>query len=296
MKRAGFVAAAALAVGLLVFLGNGGPAFAGTVPWSAPAAGSVVSASTTGTSDPTGTVEPTGTVDPTSTVEPTGAPTPTSTVEPAFPSWMKRFWGRRVHRIITKRRVVALTFDDGPNFRTKQAIRILKRYGAKGTFFATGYQSKKKGMAAMNRLVLSEGMELANHTMDHERLNHSYGLSVREITSLEKLLIKQTGHGTRWVRAMGGAVNSTGLRATRATKHLYAQWSVSIQDSVRRYTPPGTLYHNVVDHVRPGAIVLMHVTHLETLKALPRIVAELKRRGYKMVTLSEMAPMGRPYP
>lgn len=119
---------------------------------------------------------------------------------------------------------------------------------------------------------------------------------MKEIDDVEKLVIAQTGHGTTWVRAMGGAVDATGLKATRRTGHLYAQWSLSIADSVRHYTPPSVLYHNVVDHIRPGSIVLMHVTHAETLKALPMICRELKRRGYEMVTLSQMAAMGDPYP
>jgi peptidoglycan/xylan/chitin deacetylase (PgdA/CDA1 family) len=95
---------------------------------------------------------------------------------------------------------------------------------------------------------------------------------------------------------MGGDVTLTGLRATRRTGHLYAQWSLAVGDSVLGYTPPSRLYHNIVDHVRPGSIILMHVTHPETLAALPSIVRELKRRGYKMVTLSQMAAMGKPYP
>jgi len=233
---------------------------------------------------------------PTSTVEPTQTVVPTPTVDPSRSAWMKRYWGRRVHRVKTTQRVVALTFDDGPNSRTGTAVRILDSYGAKGTFFATGYQSKKPKMAAMNRYVLAQGHELANHTMNHDKLDKSYALSIKAIDRLEKLLIAQTGQGTTWVRAMGGAVDSQGLKATRKTGHLYAQWSLSIADSVRRYTPPNALYHNVVDHIRPGSVVLMHVTHPETLKALPRICRELKRRGYRMVTLSEMAAMGNPYP
>jgi peptidoglycan-N-acetylglucosamine deacetylase len=287
MKRATLVVMAAVAAMLLL-------------AWSAPAFAQPfatgVSAPVFATAETTLGTEPTGTTEPTPTVEPTGTVEPTPTVEPAFPTWMKRYWLHRVHRVRTTRRVVALTFDDGPNSRTKPAIRILDAFGAKGTFFAIGDCSRMKGMAAVNRYVLASGNELANHTMHHQRLDKSLATDVKAINDLEKLLIAQTGRGTRWVRAMGGDVNSTGLKATRKTNHLYAQWSVSIADSVRGYTPPSRLYHNVVDHVRPGAVVLMHVTHPETLAALPSIVRELKRRGYQMVTLSQMAAMGYPYP
>ena len=230
----------------------------------------------------------------TPSVDPTVTPPP----EPApDPAWVARFLGHRVHAVKKLPvKYVALTFDDGPNFRTKKAIAILERYGAKGTFFVTGSMSKKRGGATANRLVISTGNELANHTWSHNRLNKTYAADLKAINRLEKLLKAQTGQGTRWVRAMGGAVNKTGLKATKNSGHLYAQWSVSIADSVRGTSNPHRLYHNVVDHVKTGSVVLMHVTHPETLAALPAICAELKARGYKMVTLSEMAEHGKPWP
>jgi peptidoglycan/xylan/chitin deacetylase (PgdA/CDA1 family) len=220
----------------------------------------------------------------------------TTPTVPTYPAWMKRYWGHRVHRAVTTKKVVALTFDDGPTTLTDDFVRVLERYDVKGTFFVTGSQSKRKFGKSENLYVLKHGFELANHTMYHQRLDKSYAYDVKAINDLETLLKKQTGHGTRWVRAMGGDVTRTGLRATRGTHHLYAQWSVSSGDSVLGYSPPHRLYHHVVDHVRPGSIVLMHVTHPETLAALPAIVRNLKSRGYKMVTLSEMAAMGKPYP
>lgn len=208
---------------------------------------------------------------------------------------MARYRGRRIHRIRTSKRMVALTFDDGPNTRTRQAVDILNAYGGKGTFFATGTCSLYSRGASLNRYVLQRGHELANHTANHKPLNRSYAFDVAQINGAERTLVRQTGRGTVWVRAMGGGVNATGLRATKNTGHLYAQWSLDSLDSKRRYTAPHRIYHNVVDHVRPGDVVLLHVTHPESLKALPSICAELRRRGYKMVTLSELAANGRPW-
>jgi peptidoglycan/xylan/chitin deacetylase (PgdA/CDA1 family) len=191
--------------------------------------------------------------------------------------------------------MVALTFDDGPNRRTKPFVDVLDRYGAKGTFFATWLCSRKSGMAAANRYLLAHGHELANHTMTHEPLTGTYAFDVAQIMGIERMLIQQTGKKTLWVRAMGGGVNATGLRATKNTGHLYAQWSLDSLDSHRRYTSPHRIYHNVVDHVRSGDVILLHVTHRESLAALPAILRELRRRGYKMVTLSELAAHGKPW-
>jgi peptidoglycan/xylan/chitin deacetylase (PgdA/CDA1 family) len=209
-------------------------------------------------------------------------------------SWMDRYRGRKVSRIRTTQRAVALTFDDGPNKRTRSAVDILDAYGAKGTFFATWWCSRHPANAVANRYVVSRGHELANHTTRHKPLTRSYRADVTEIMGIERMLVEQTGSPTIWVRAMGGSVNKTGLRATRDTGHLYAQWSVDSMDARRRYTAPTRLYRNVVRRIRPGDIVLMHVTHPETLAALPLICAELQRQGYRMVTLSELAAAGSP--
>ncbi len=61
----------------------------------------------------------------------------------------------------------------------------------------------------------------------------------------------------------------------------------------RPYTAPDKLYHNVVDHVRAGDVILLHQTHPESIRALPRSARSLKARGYKMVTLSKLASVSR---
>jgi peptidoglycan-N-acetylglucosamine deacetylase len=226
--------------------------------------------------------------DPTSSVDPTVTPRPDT-------SWMARYRGHKVGRIRTSRREVALTFDDGPNFRTDKFVAVLDGYGAKGTFFATWLRSRCKGMGAANRNLLEHGHELANHTMQHEMLRRSYAFDIHQILGAESILARQTGVATTWVRAMGGGVNSTGVRAVNNTGRLYAQWSIDSLDSHARYTAPHRIYHNVVDHVRPGDVILLHVTHPESLAALPAILKELGRRGYRMVTLSELASHGRPW-
>lgn len=221
--------------------------------------------------------------------------TPTTDPAPApDTSWMSRYRGRKTGRIRTTQRMVALTFDDGPNFRTARAVDILDSYGAKGTFFATWWCSRHASGARVNRYVVAQGHELANHTTHHKMLTKSYGFDIREIMGIERMLIAQTGKPTTWVRAMGGGVNKTGLRAVRDTGHLYAQWSIDSYDSHRRYTKPSKLVHNVVAHARPGDVILLHVTHRETLTALPAICAGLRARGFTMVTLSQLAATGSP--
>lgn len=211
-------------------------------------------------------------------------------------SWMRRFTGRRVHRIVTAQNAVALTFDDGPTRLTKKTVQILDRYGAKGTFFVTGWCSDHPWAAVANRYTVSRGHELANHTAHHKSLLNDLPFCTSEIADLDRLLKTQTGSGTTWVRARGGGVDKVGLEATAQTGHLYAQWSVDSKDSKALHTEPSTICDNVVNNVQPGSIVLLHLEHPESIEALPEICRRLKERGYEMVTLTELAKTGTPYP
>ncbi len=88
---------------------------------------------------------------------------------------------------------------------------------------------------------------------------------------------------------MGGGIDRTGMRAVVKTGQLCSYGRSTPTTRIASYTPPSTLYRNVIHGVNSGDVILIHQTHPETVKALPAICRELKRRGYKMVTLSELA-------
>lgn len=212
----------------------------------------------------------------------------------SFNDWKERYRGHLLHGVRTNQRWVAITIDDGPNVRTDVVARTLERYGARGTFFWTGQLMSSEYRRKMT--VLSRrGHEFANHTENHSTLSgHSYSYDWSQIQTTSAKIYCATGRRPNWVRPMGGGIDSTGMRAIARSRSLCVIWSIDSRDSHARYTSPGTLYRNVVDHVRPGDVILMHESHGETLQALPLICAELSRRGYKMVTLSQLAASGTP--
>jgi peptidoglycan/xylan/chitin deacetylase (PgdA/CDA1 family) len=228
----------------------------------------------------------------TTTIEPT-VPTPPT---PATGWWSvsfvkSRYRGVNTTHVHVKQKVVALTFDDGPNDGTTQRIvDILNQYGAKGTFFFRG-----RGMKPADILAVSEsGNEIGNHTISHTGLTgQSTAVMNRELDRVNNQIEKITGQRPVWVRAKAGSISRRGLQAVRAKGMFYANWNVHSKDtnwslSQRQIT------RNVVRGVKPGAIVLMHQTRPATIDALPSILAQLSAQGYKFVTLSELAAMGRP--
>ncbi|NTU70397.1 MAG: polysaccharide deacetylase family protein [Coriobacteriia bacterium] len=207
--------------------------------------------------------------------------------------WRDRYVGKRVHGYKAPSKMVAITIDDGPNTRTPEICRILEKYGAKGTFFFTNQLLRRGSYMTQARLSYDRGHEIANHTAKHDMLNGPYAFDYKSVGVTKTTIREATGFSPIWVRPMGGGINSVGDRAIKNSGQLCAIWSLDSYDSHARYTPPTKLYRNVVDHVRSGDVILIHQTHAESVEALPRICATLKARGYKMVTLSELASVSR---
>lgn len=203
-------------------------------------------------------------------------------------NWPKRYRGKKIGGFSNKKKMVAITIDDGPNHRTMEICSILEKYDAKGTFFFTR-QLLNRGNRWQARRAYDRGHEIANHTANHKMLTGSYRTSYSQAYLPMATIRASTGFDPIWVRAMGGGVDRTGMRAVVNTGQLYCNWSVDSYDSHARYTPPSVLYRNVMRAVNSGDVILIHQTHPETVRALPAICRALKRRGYKMVTLSELA-------
>jgi len=207
--------------------------------------------------------------------------------------WRTQYVGRKLGGFVTSKKMVAITIDDGPNSRTLTVCDILERYGGRCTFFFT--DQLLRGYMNQARTAYNRGFELANHTAHHEPLTHSYSADVAEATPARNRIFKATGFMPIWIRAMGGGIDKTGMRAVVDTGQLYINWSIDSYDSHAQYTSPDTLYHNVIGSVHKGSVILLHQTHPESIKALPRICAWLKAHGYKMVTVSELAFYSKPH-
>jgi peptidoglycan/xylan/chitin deacetylase (PgdA/CDA1 family) len=189
------------------------------------------------------------------------------------------------------RRAMALTFDDGPGPYTSQVLNVLKRTAAKGTFFAIGQQVG--GGAGLMRRALREGHALANHSWNHASLS---GGGFGQLSSTNAAIRRATGYTPCLFRAPYGAVSGTLIGQARSLGMLTIQWDVDPRD----WSRPGTgaimasgpaQAANVLRNAHPGAIVVMHDgggPRSQTVAALPGMIATLKRRGYRLVTVPEL--------
>ena len=175
-------------------------------------------------------------------------------------------------------------------------IDTLAKVGGHGTFFDTG-RKLKMGWAKTQPSIIAKGdFELGNHTQHHtlpdgisSMWHRTYAIDLAEINGPDQIIKNYGGQTTTWLRPMGGMIDATGIKAAVATNHLVINWTIDSNDSHGGPRTPDYLYTQVTSNIKSGDVVLLHVTHPESMKALPRIVATLNERGFKLVTLSELA-------
>lgn len=198
--------------------------------------------------------------------------------------------GDHVARVETSRKVVALTFDDGPNdLYVTELIADLKRFRARGTFYVIGAEAAEHPYA-LSGLVAS-GQEIGNHSFTHRRLVFVRTVAAREEVESTDAVIRGAG--------FAGPIT---VRPPYAKKLLSLPWVLWRDDrttvmwdlepdSLPIAGDPAAMTQYVLDNVRPGSIVLLHpwsAGNEATREALPTILAGLSERGYRFVTVSEL--------
>lgn len=179
-------------------------------------------------------------------------------------------------------KVVALTFDDGPSKYTKDILDILKKYDACGTFFLIG--NKVSFYGEVLREMLSEGNEIGNHSYDHKYLTRLSEEEVKdEINKTQDEIKRVTGYTPTLFRPTYGGYNNTLKSYIDLT---FVLWDVDSRDWSVKSTE-GIMY-NVFKDVKSGSIILFHDNHEYSVNALPSVIKELKKQGYKFVTVSEL--------
>ena len=179
-------------------------------------------------------------------------------------------------------KVVALTFDDGPSKYTKDILDILKKYDACGTFFLIG--NKVSFYGEVLREMLSEGNEIGNHSYDHKYLTRLSEEEVKdEISKTQDEIKRVTGYTPTLFRPTYGGYNNTLKSYIDLT---FVLWDADSRDWSVKSTE-GIMY-NVFKDVKSGSIILFHDNHEYSVNALPSVIKELKKQGYKFVTVSEL--------
>jgi peptidoglycan-N-acetylglucosamine deacetylase len=186
---------------------------------------------------------------------------------------------------------VALTFDDGPGPYSERILSLLRAGHARATFFLVGNRLQVWPHVAREDAVLGA---VGNHTWSHPHL-----------PELPRWLVWLELQRTQWAEEAGtratprlfrvpyeehspmtdGVVGSLGL--------LQVLWSVDSGDDVP-HARVARVVRTVLTGLHPGAIVLLHELHPWTVRALPQILAAIRRRGLRAVTVPELLALQPP--
>ena len=181
-------------------------------------------------------------------------------------------------------KLIAITYDDGPGGEAETKIlKTLKKYGAVATFFYVGnrvdYDQKNVKRA------YEQGCEIANHSWDHADLT---GLSAKGVKSqmrkTNKAIKEVIGVKPEIYRPPYGSYNDDVLEAADMPAII---WDVDTEDWRSR---DAKAVFKVIKKTKKldGKIILMHSIYDSTAAATKKIVPYLQKKGYQLVTVSEL--------
>src|SRR6202007_1978521 len=187
----------------------------------------------------------------------------------------------------------ASPFDDGPSPETTpRLLEILKQRNIKATFFMIG-QNAQANPAIVQR-ILAEGHEIGNHSWTHPQLSKlSNDRVTEEITKTQAAIKNACGYTPVLLRPPYGAITARQKEWIEKQFGLSVIiWSVDPFDWKR----PGVsvIEQRILAGARPGAIVLSHDIHKQTVDAMPATLDALAAKGFKFVTVSQLIAMNKP--
>lgn len=188
-------------------------------------------------------------------------------------------------------KLVALTFDDGPRPGiTEELLDILAREQAPATFFVVGRYAALSPHLIVR--LAQAGMEIANHSFTHPNLSRLSPDEIRrELLRTSACIQDAVGFAPVWFRPPGGNLSERVSSVAAALGMRACMWTVNAEQ--KELEGSDAVVTHVLGGVRPGAIVLLHNGRRPTVAALPRLIAELRRRGFRLVTVSDLMERAR---
>lgn len=188
-----------------------------------------------------------------------------------------------INRKIDKsKKMIALTFDDGPNYNTSKVIDVLNKYDIKATFFVLG--SRAINNKDILKKMADSGMEIGNHTYNHLLLTKYDENKIRsEIEDTSEVIYSATKKRPKLLRPSYGSVNN---KIKKVANMPIIIWDIDTLDW--KYHNSKRITSRVVNKVRDGDIILMHDIYSASFNALSNIIPILQDNGYEFVTIDEL--------
>ena len=187
----------------------------------------------------------------------------------------------------TNRKLVALTFDDGPNpTYTPKFLELLKAENVRATFFLIGPNVKSHPELA--RQIAEAGFEVGNHSWTHPQFNRIGLEKVKEeVQKTSAEIVAATGIEPTVLRPPYGEANQKVQDLIGDANLHIINWSIDTNDW-KKSSSVKSIVDNAVKNMRDGSIILMHDRFDRSLEATEAIIKAGKEKGYEFVTVSEL--------
>ena len=183
------------------------------------------------------------------------------------------------------KKVIALTFDDGPSKYTEKLLDILNEKDVKATFFLLGY--KLDNRIDTVRRMASEGHDIGIHGYTHKLFTKLTEEEINyEIETSRDIIENIIKDKVELIRVPYGAVNSLTIDAIKKHELTNILWNIDSKDWKLRNCKKVT--KRVVNSAKDKKIILMHDTYLPSVNAASEIIDKLKEEDFYFVTVTEL--------
>lgn len=185
--------------------------------------------------------------------------------------------------INTSKKLVAITFDDGPGPYTNRLVSILEDNKVNATFFMLGNNLNRYRDTVLN--VDNHGNEIGYHSYAHTNFKRQDIATIQsEFANSNEILKSITGKTFSLVRPPYGSINADIKAAVDAA---FILWNVDTEDW--RHKDANYLLDYVLENIKAGDIILFHDIHKTSVDAIELILPYLYTMGYQVVTVSKLA-------
>lgn len=187
----------------------------------------------------------------------------------------------------TTEKIVAITFDDGPDrIETPKVLQVLREQQVPACFFCIGH--KIEGNEQLVRQIANEGHLIGNHSFNHANAFPLYNLSrmKKELLACQFALEKVASQKIKLFRPPFGVTNPTIAKVVRILGYTPIGWNIRTFDT-QKPSKEKVLRH-IRNNLRPGSIILLHDRMSDSDILLKEILNLIKEREYTVVRLDKM--------
>ena len=201
-----------------------------------------------------------------------------------------QFFSNPINNQKTVKRIVALTFHDGPTEYTEEIIGLLEELDIKATFFLIGNEMEK--YPNETKLIISRGHQIGNHTYSHKRMVFkSLKYTKNEIDNSSNM-IRKMGYNGEIVFRPPYFKKLIILPYYLKTQNIKTILADVEPETVLGFNSTSEKYSKyAIENVKNGSIILMHIMYKsrdEARKSITDIVVNLKEQGYDFVTVNDL--------